>query len=92
MRSTYYAPEGDVYKVVYATIDAMAAARTTSKDPETITIGNHYQSCMDEKGIAEKGVKPLEPVLQRIRSLKDKKEPALSKERRPRQTEQTKEQ
>jgi putative endopeptidase len=47
VRSTYYAPEGDVYRVVYATIDAMAAARTTATDPETITIGNHYQSCME---------------------------------------------
>jgi putative endopeptidase len=46
-RSTYGTPETDISKVVYGSIDFMIANRTTSTDPEVITIGNYYQSCMD---------------------------------------------
>jgi putative endopeptidase len=46
-RGTYGTPEADIYRLVYAAIDEMVAARTTSTDPEVLTIGNYYQSCME---------------------------------------------
>ena len=35
-------------------------------------IGDYYYSCMDEKGINEKGIDPLKPSLERINSVSNK--------------------
>jgi endothelin-converting enzyme/putative endopeptidase len=54
------------------------AAKAKKRDPDTQRIGDFYSSCMDDKGVAKKGLKPLEPTLTRIAALKDKKQlPAL---------------
>jgi endothelin-converting enzyme/putative endopeptidase len=37
-------------------------------------IGDYYFACMDEKGIDAKGLKPIQPQLDRIRALADKKQ------------------
>src|SRR6267154_12230 len=46
-----------------------AAATPT---PETRKIGDYYGSCMDEIGINAKGMRPLQPALDRIAALKDR--------------------
>ncbi len=41
-------------------------------------IGDYYESCMDESAINAKGIKPIQPVLDRINQLNDKNQlPAL---------------
>ena len=50
-------------------------ARRSSNEQK---IGDYYASCMDEPAINAKGLKPLQPVLDRIAALKDKSQlPAL---------------
>ena len=49
-----------------------SAAPAPNRDPITRQIGDYYAACMDEKGIEAKGLKPLEPELNRIVALKDK--------------------
>src|SRR5260370_8132179 len=46
-----------------------AAATPTA---ETRKIGDYYGSCMDEIGINAKGMRPLQPALDRIAALKDR--------------------
>ncbi len=43
-----------------------------NRDAVTQKIGDYYAACMDVKTIDAKGLKPLEPQLERIRDLKDK--------------------
>src|ERR1700731_137111 len=49
-----------------------AAAGGPSRKATDQRIGDLYGSCMDEKAANAKGVSPLKPELERIRSAKDK--------------------
>ncbi len=49
-----------------------AAKPNPSRDATTQKIGDYYAACMDVKEIDAKGLKPLEPVLARIRNMKSK--------------------
>src|SRR5256885_14772310 len=45
---------------------AEAAAEKTQTSPEARKIGDFYAACMDEPAIEAKGLKPLQPELDRI--------------------------
>jgi putative endopeptidase len=49
-----------------------AARPDPGRDAVTQKIGDYYAACMDVNAIDAQGLKPLEPVLERIRNLKDK--------------------
>jgi endothelin-converting enzyme/putative endopeptidase len=51
-----------------------AAKPDLNRDATAKKIGDYYAACMDEKAIEAKGGEPLEPLLNRIRALKDKQE------------------
>jgi endothelin-converting enzyme/putative endopeptidase len=50
------------------------ASSKATTDPLDRRIGDHYVSCMDEKGVEAKGLKPLQPTLDRIAALKSKEQ------------------
>lgn len=50
------------------------AADNPSRTPDQQKIGDFYVSCMDTNAIYAAGLKPLQPELDRIAALKDKKE------------------
>jgi len=52
-----------------------ASSQNGAGDAVTQKIGDYYGSCMDEKTVAAKGIKPLQPELDRMDQAKDK--PAL---------------
>ncbi|MGA8867693.1 MAG: M13 family metallopeptidase, partial [Candidatus Sulfotelmatobacter sp.] len=55
-----------------------AASGGSSRTPNEQKIGDYYASCMDTDAIEKKGLKPLQPDLDRIAALKSKSElPAL---------------
>lgn len=45
-----------------------------TRDAISKQIGDYYFACMDEKAIDAKGLKPIQPQLDRIRALADKKQ------------------
>jgi endothelin-converting enzyme/putative endopeptidase len=47
------------------------ASVAANRDADTQKIGDYYSSCMDEKGIAAKGMAPLQPELDRIKAMKN---------------------
>ncbi len=49
-----------------------AAQPDPKRDPVTRQIGDYYAACMDEKGIEARGLKPIQPELDRILALQDK--------------------
>jgi endothelin-converting enzyme/putative endopeptidase len=49
-----------------------AAAESTGRDAITQKIGDYYGSCMDDKAVEGRGLKPLQPELDRIAGAKDK--------------------
>ncbi len=49
-----------------------AAAPEPQRSAVTQKIGDYYASCMDEKAIEAAGVKPIQPLLDRIANLKSK--------------------
>ena len=49
-----------------------AAAETAGRDAISQKIGDYYGSCIDEKAVEAKGLKPLQPELDRIAGAKDK--------------------
>jgi putative endopeptidase len=51
-----------------------AAVDSPSRTPDEQKIGDFYASCMDTDAIHAEGLKPLEPELERIAALTDKKE------------------
>jgi putative endopeptidase len=51
-----------------------AAVDNPSRTPDEQKIGDFYASCMDTDAIHAAGLKPLQPELDRIDALKDKKE------------------
>ncbi len=55
-----------------------ASKQTAGRSQDEQKIGDYYASCMNTKAIDAAGLKPLQPELNRIDALKDKKElPAL---------------
>ena len=50
------------------------AKPSPSRDAISKQIGDYYFACMDEKGIEAKGLKPIQPQLDRIAALTDKKQ------------------
>ncbi|HWR16236.1 MAG TPA: M13 family metallopeptidase [Terriglobales bacterium] len=50
------------------------AAATTNPDAVHQKIGDYWTSCMNESAIDKSGVKPIQPELDRIASMKSKKE------------------
>ncbi len=48
------------------------AATTEGRSPDNQKIGDYYYSCMDESAIDAKGMKPLQPLLERINAVKQK--------------------
>ncbi|HEY5937106.1 MAG TPA: M13 family metallopeptidase [Kofleriaceae bacterium] len=55
-----------------------AAAKSTSADATTKKVGDFYASYMDEAGIEAKGITPVQPELDQIAKIADRK--ALAKE------------
>ncbi|MEN3338870.1 MAG: putative endopeptidase [Acidobacteriota bacterium] len=49
--------------------EALEAAASSASDPDTAKIGDYYGSCMDEAGIAAKGIAPLKDDFDRIATL-----------------------
>ena len=49
-----------------------ASANDAKRSPVQQKIGDYYFACMDEKGIAAAGAKPLKPELERIAAIKKK--------------------
>ena len=49
-----------------------AAARDAPPGSEVRKIGDYYSSFMDEASIEQKGLAPLEPLLERIRAIRDR--------------------
>src|SRR6185437_14957231 len=55
-----------------------ASEQTSGRSPNEQKIGDYYSSCMNTSAIDADGLKPLQPELDRIDALKDRKElPAL---------------
>ncbi|MHB8391047.1 MAG: M13 family metallopeptidase [Acidobacteriaceae bacterium] len=55
-----------------------ASKASSDRSPDEQKIGDYYASCMDTAAINADGLKPLQPELDRIDALKDKKQlPAL---------------
>ncbi len=55
-----------------------AAKPAPGRDAVKQKIGDYYAACMDEKTIETKGLSTIQPVLDRIRNLKDKSELAAA--------------
>jgi putative endopeptidase len=51
-----------------------ASAQDAQRSPVTQKIGDYYASCTDEKAIEAAGIKPIQPLLDRIAALKSKAE------------------
>src|SRR5579859_7125593 len=49
-----------------------ASANNPKRDAVHQKIGDYYQACMDENAVNQKGIKPLQPELDRINAIKDK--------------------
>src|SRR5882724_12915104 len=49
-----------------------AAAENPGRDSITQKIGDYYGSCVDEKAVEAKGLKPLQAELDRVAGAKDK--------------------
>jgi putative endopeptidase len=50
------------------------SANNAARDSNDQKIGDYYYSCMDEAAIEAKGMKPIQPTLDRIAALKNKSE------------------
>ena len=49
-----------------------ASANDPKRDAVYQKIGDYYQACMDEKAVNDKGLKPLQPELERINAVADR--------------------
>jgi putative endopeptidase len=63
----------DTQDVLHGLLEKFAAGNS-SRTPDEQKIGDFYASCMDTDAIRAAGLKPLQPDLDRIAELKDKKE------------------
>jgi putative endopeptidase len=59
--------------VLHAILDAAAVVRP-NRSAQDQKIGDYYASCMDVAAINQKGLVPLQPELDRIAALRDRKE------------------
>ncbi len=59
--------------VLHALLEKVAA-NNSSRTPDEQKIGDFYASCMDTDAIHAEGLKPLQPEIDRITALTDKKE------------------
>ncbi len=59
--------------ILHGVLDQVAA-RSAQHTPNEQKIGDYYASCMDEEAIQAAGLKPLQPELDRIAALHDKKD------------------
>jgi len=60
-------------QVLHNLLDSVAAP-SAQQTPNEQKIGDFYASCLDEKAIDAAGLKPLQPELDRIAALSDKKQ------------------
>ena len=60
--------------------DAMTEASNPNAQRDAVhqKVGDYWAACMDESGIEKNGLKPLQPIFDRIAAMKDKKELAES--------------
>ena len=49
-----------------------ASANDPKRDAVHQKIGDYYQACMDEKAVNDKGLKPLQPEIERIAAMSDR--------------------
>ena len=69
----------DENQLVLKAILAKAAAGGSERSPNEQKIGDYYASCMNVEAVNEAGLKPLQPLLDRIAALSSKEElPALT--------------
>src|ERR1700760_846642 len=61
-------------QLVLRNILDIASADNASRSPNDQKIGDYYYSCMDEAGINAKGTAPLQPTLDQIAAVTDKKQ------------------
>ena len=61
-------------QLVLRNILEKTSAENSSRSSNDQKIGDYYYSCMDESGINAKGITPLQPTLDRIAGLTDKKQ------------------
>jgi putative endopeptidase len=57
--------------VLHEILDAAAANTNAAKGSAEQKVGDYYASCMDEAKIEKEGLKPIEPVFERIAGIKD---------------------
>ncbi len=56
--------------ILHDILDNAAAAKSPKKGSDVQLIGDYYSACMDESAIEANGIKPIEPVLERIAKVK----------------------
>ncbi len=56
--------------ILHEILDRAAAEKSPKKGSDVQLIGDYYSACMDESAIEANGIKPIEPVLERITKLK----------------------
>ncbi|WP_158751115.1 M13 family metallopeptidase [Acidobacterium sp. S8] len=64
----------DQNQLVLKSILEKAAAAGSGRTPNEQKIGDYYATCVDTAAINQAGMKPLQPVLERIAALKSKSE------------------
>jgi putative endopeptidase len=71
--ASYLITEEHTERVLHSMLEK-AVAGGAQRTPNEQKIGDYYASCMDTDAINRKGLKPLQPELDRIAALKEKKE------------------
>ena len=64
----------DDNKLILRDILESAAKPDTSRDATNQKIGDYYAACMDESAVNAAGIKPLQPMLDRIAAINSKKQ------------------
>jgi putative endopeptidase len=64
----------DYNEYILHTMLEKAAAGGPGRTPNEQKIGDYYAACMDTEAIDQKGLRPLQPELDRIAALRDKRE------------------
>ena len=70
---SFYIISDYTQSVVHDLLDQVAA-KSAQHTPNEQKIGDYFASCMDENAIDTAGLKPLQPELDRIAALRDKRE------------------
>lgn len=72
-----YGSDDMVYDYAQDALHALlekSAVNSPSRTPDEQKIGDYYASCMDENAVNAAGLKPLQPELNRIAAITDKKQ------------------